>query len=265
MKLSRLRFDFILFLILELSAIILSIEADKKKSVFMFNTLSSMTGGVYSFSYSVKNYLSLNQENQTLLSTNKNLLNKLLNCKGANYKLNFDVAYAHVLKNTLNRKNNLLLLSAGADENIKKQSGVISAKGNVVGIVIKVSPHYSAALSIVNHLVELSVRHAPSNTIGTLVWKGNNHRIMYLENIPVYVKVKVGDTIVTSGFSNIFPKGLVVGTIKNVARSRHSNTYTIRVKLAEDLSRLSNVFIIHNKSQKELDSLLIKAKTMIGE
>ena len=158
-----------------------------------------------------------------------------------------------------------MLLSAGADENIKKQSGVISAKGNVVGIVIKVSPHYSAALSIVNHLVELSVRHAPSNTIGTLVWKGNNHRIMYLENIPVYVKVKVGDTIVTSGFSNIFPKGLVVGTIKNVARSRHSNTYTIRVKLAEDLSRLSNVFIIHNKSQKELDSLLIKAKTMIGE
>ena len=265
MKIFRLRFDLILFLLLELLAIILTIEADKKKSVFMFNTLNTITSGVYSFSYNVKNYLHLRQENEALLKTNNNLLNELLNCKGSTSNLSFDVVHAHVLKNTVSRKNNLILLSAGAKEGVKDQSAVISQKGNVVGVVVKVSKRYSAALSILNHLTKLSVKHRPSNTFGYLVWKGNNPRIMYLEDIPVYVKIRVGDTIVTSGYSNIFPEGLTVGVVHSIARSKHANTYIIKVRIAENMSQLSNVFIIHNKSKNELDSLFIQAKRVIGE
>ncbi len=265
MKIYRLRFDLILFILLELLAIVLTIEADKKKSVFMFNTLTIITNGVYSFSYNVKNYLNLKQENQALLKTNNNLLNELLNCKGSTSNLSFDVVYAHVLKNSVSRKNNLILLSAGAKEGVKDQSAVISQSGNVIGMIVKVSRRYSAALSILNHLTKLSVKHKQSNTFGYLVWKGNNPRIMYLEDIPVYVKIRVGDTIVTSGYSNIFPEGLTVGIVHSITRSKHANTYTIKVKLAENLSRLTNVFIIHNKSQNELDSLFIQAKRVIGE
>ncbi len=264
MKIIRLRFDTILFILLEIIAIFLTIEADKNKSVFMFNTLSTITNGLYTFSYNVKNYLSLKQENQSLLENNKQLLKELLNCKGYN-RQKFDVTYAHILKNTVSRKNNLILLSAGSADGVMEQSAVVSEKLNVIGVIIKVSQHYSAALSILNQLTKLSVKHKPTNAFGTLVWNGNNPRFMTLEDIPVYVRVKVGDTIVTSGYSNIFPEGLTVGTIYKITKSKHSNTYKIKVKLAEDLVRVTNVFIIHNKSKNELDSLLIQAKSVIGE
>ena len=265
MKIFRLRFEFILFLLLEITAITVTIEADKKKSVFMFNTLSIITNGAYTFSYSIKNYLHLKKENQILLKTNKELLNELLNCRQYSTNLDFDVTYAHVLKNTVNRQNNLILLSAGQNQGIQEESGVISDKGYVVGVIVKTSKKYSAALSILNRLTRLSVKHLPSNSFGFITWKSQNSRILNLEDIPMYIKIKVGDTIVTSGYSNIFPEGLIVGYVQNISRSRHANTYTIRIRLAADMSNLTNVFIIKNKSKQELDSLLMQAKSLIGE
>ena len=265
MNIIKLRFEFILFIFLEIIAITVTILADKRKSILMYNTISTVSNGLYTFSYTIKNYLYLKTENQNLLENNKKLLNKTLNCQQYNTNLTFDITYAHVLRNSLNRKNNLILLSAGEKQGVRENSGVISTNGNVIGFVIKTTNKFSTALSILNQITSLSVKHKPSNTIGVLSWNGINHRNMDLDEIPGYVQVKIGDTIVTSGFSNIFPEGLIVGYIQSIAKNKHSNNYIIKVRLAEDLLKLNNVYIIHNNSKNELDSLLMEAKKVLGE
>ncbi len=260
-----IRKDILYFLLLEIIAVFLTIQSNKKKEVFVFNTFSKITSGIYSFSYNVKNYLSLKEENKILTQTNKKLLNDLLNCSRPSANISYNIISAHVLKNSVNQKNNLILLSAGRKQGVKKEAAVVSDKGNVVGFVIDVGKNYSAALSLLNNISHISVKHKKSGAFGTLIWRGDNPRYMLLEEIPGYIKIHIGDTIVTSGYSNIFPEGLTVGTVSSVEKTKEQNTYRIKVKLAEDPARLNNVFIINTIGKEELDSVLTKAKKIIGE
>ncbi len=260
-----IRKDILYFLLLEMIAVFLTIQANNKKEVFVFNTFSKITSGVYSFSYNIKNYLSLKKENQILLETNKKLLNELLNCSKPSANISYKIITAEVLKNSVNKKNNLILLSAGKKQGVKKEAAVISDRGNVIGFIIDVGKNYSAALSLLNNISHISAKHKKSGAFGTLVWNGSSPLYMQLEEIPGYIKIHIGDTIVTSGYSNIFPKGLTVGTVASVERTKNQNSYRIKVKLAEDPARLQNVFIINTVGKEELDSVLIKAKQIIGE
>ena len=74
-----------------------------------------------------------------------------------------------------------------------------------------------------------------------------------LEELPRHVVFANGDTIVTSGYSSVFPEGIMVGTIVNRLEANDDNFYSLKIKLSTDFSRLSTVRAIKNSMKEELE------------
>jgi rod shape-determining protein MreC len=93
---------------------------------------------------------------------------------------------------------------------------------------------------------------------GPVGWTGKRYDEVILKEIPIQVEVREGDTIVTSGYSSIFPEGIMIGTVKDF-EIVEGIYYSIRVKLSTDFKKLSNVLVVKNLTQKE--RLEIEAET----
>lgn len=79
-----------------------------------------------------------------------------------------------------------------------------------------------------------------------------------MEDIPKHVPVKVGDTLVTSGFSQLFPRNIMVGRVKTVKMEPDKNFLEITVDLSTNFGSLSYVYVVNNLKKQEillLDSL----------
>lgn len=71
----------------------------------------------------------------------------------------------------------------------------------------------------------------------------------------MHTSLSIGDTIVTSGYSSIFPKGILVGTIKDFSIKSGANYYDIEVELSSDFKSINHVDIIENLMQEEIKEL----------
>ena len=76
-----------------------------------------------------------------------------------------------------------------------------------------------------------------------------------LEELPRHTIYEPGDTIVTSGYSAVFPSGLPVGTVMEAESDKNQNFFTLRIKLLSDFTTLGNVQVVVNNEAEELRSL----------
>lgn len=253
-----------LAIFLEILALVLTIGANKDKKIFTLNSLNHIVSQAYRAIFKVQNYLYLKHENQQLIESNKKLLQKALNCRKLNDTV-YNLIFAEVIKNSVDNPNNLMVISAGSNQGVEAGDAVVSVNGNAVGTVIAVSQNYASVLSILNQFTSLSVLHKKTNTLAELVWEDiSSPRFMIINNIPIYIPVHKGDTIITSGYSQIFPKGLVVGTVYSISKSKISYAYRIKVLLSEDFRRLQHVFVIKNKSKSEIVQVIEKANKILS-
>lgn len=132
--------------------------------------------------------------------------------------------------------------------------GVISSDG-VVGVVLKVSDSYASVLPIINPYSNTSCRLLRTNAEGILSWDGLSYKEALLTGVPRHVDVQLGDTIVTSSNSNIYPPNVLVGTVKSF-EEKSGNRYDIKVELSVDYKRIQNVYAVYSESFFEIDSLL---------
>jgi rod shape-determining protein MreC len=131
--------------------------------------------------------------------------------------------------------------------------GVASPAG-VIGVVVGVSRNYSVAMSLLNTDFKLSASIARNDYFGSLAWDGRNYRYAQLSEIPHHVDVTEGDTIVTSGYSAIFPPGLMVGTLTG-DKKKGGDFVTLKVLLSADFKKLTNVYLIGNLTREERENL----------
>jgi len=146
--------------------------------------------------------------------------------------------------------NNYITLNRGSLSGIKKDMGVLSPNG-IVGVVISVSPHFSRVIPILNPKYQPSCKIKETNFFGTLSWDGKDPQYSSLKELPQHAEFNIGDTIVTSGFSAVFPEGVPVGTIENTFKSKGENYNSVRVKLFTNFSALSEVLIAVNALKDE--------------
>ena len=73
--------------------------------------------------------------------------------------------------------------------------------------------------------------------------------------VPNIAPIQMGDTIVTGGMSNIFPKGIPIGKIVHYERSKFDNTYIIDVLLFTDMTNLNYVYIIEDIDREAIKEL----------
>ncbi len=163
----------------------------------------------------------------------------------------YEFIAAEVVNNSVNRQKNFFTVNAGTRKGVNVNMGVISPDG-VAGIIISTGKNYSVAISLINLDFRLSAKIKSNDYFGSLSWDGSNYRYAILNDIPQHVFLNKGDTIITTGYSAIFPAGIMVGTISDFEKSG-SEFYRIKVKLATDFKKLSNIYLIkNNRSQEQL-------------
>jgi len=166
----------------------------------------------------------------------------------------YEFVTAKVINNSFYKSRNILTINKGAKKDIAIDMGVISSKG-LVGIVKNTSSKYATVQSILNTNSQINSKLKKSNHFGSLVWNTNNPNIVQLIDIPRLAPINEGDTIVTGGKSTIFPEGILIGTINDFKLNEDKNSYTLNIKLFNDMTNLEHVYIIKNNDAEEIISL----------
>ena len=169
----------------------------------------------------------------------------------------YDITTAHIVFNTINKTYNYIIIDKGKKEGITPDIAVVSPNG-VVGVVSDVSENFSTVISLLNPNARVSARVLPVDKIGTVVWLGNDPSVAQLIDIPQHLEVAVGDSVVTSGYSDVFPKDILIGTVIEKFDNPNNTFLTIKIKLATDFRNLNSVYLISNLYKDELDTLKTK-------
>ena len=168
------------------------------------------------------------------------------------YKQQYIHTSAEVINNSVNRQKNFFTINKGELQGIKVNMAVNSGDG-AAGVIVGCSDNYSIAMSILNLDFKLSVRIKSNGYFGSLSWDGRNYRKAILSEIPQHVSVNVGDTVETTGYSAIFPEGIIVGTVSDFEKTG-GDFYRITISLVTDFRKLHFVDIIGNmKKTEQLD------------
>ncbi|GAA3647808.1 rod shape-determining protein MreC [Flavivirga jejuensis] len=207
-------------------------------------------------------YFSLNSQNKLLSEENRRLKSLLYNLENTTEINNSDslnkpyyFSNAQIIKNNYSAIDNVLLINKGINDSIKQDFGVASTEG-IIGIVDKTSGNYATVISILNSTSSISAQLKKTNHYGTLKWDAKSPEFTQLVDIQKIAPVSVGDTIITSGRSSIFPKGIPIGTVANFELDASENYYEINVKLFNDMTNLEHVYIIENINKPEITNLL---------
>lgn len=262
--------NFFLFLLLEFFAFIFIVKSNYYQQSVFINSANAISGGIYKTQSNITNYFSLKTINKMLAEENARLRNsqkssfsainnKTFVINDTLYKQQYEFTEATIISNTFNRINNYLTLNKGYDQGIRKEMGVITSQG-VVGIIKDVSPNFSTVTSVLHSKSKISAKIKKNNYIGTVVWEGGDYRTATLKDIPTHVKILSGDTIVTSGYSMIFPGGIPIGTIYLYNINKGNDFYDIKIRLTTEFNKISNVYVIKSLMKEELDSLKIKSQ-----
>lgn len=163
----------------------------------------------------------------------------------------FEFLVATAINNSVTRPYNYVTINRGSEDGIEPEMGVMDQNG-VVGVVSVVAPHHARVISLLNPNFRLSCKLRGSDAFGSLVWDGKNPYEAILEELPRHTRFAPGDTIITSGYSAVFPEGIPVGTIVGKARGADDNFFTLRIKLLTDFAALSTVKVITNRDLVEI-------------
>ena len=260
-----------LFTLLEGISFVLIVSFNNYQGAVMFTSANNVAGNIYSVITDVDNYFTLKSDNEILLDHNHRLLEELELVQSelesvkekvllAEYPLTskkdngFYYKTATVVNNTLNKTDNYITINKGTNDGVHSEMGVFSERG-VVGIVYQSSGNYSIVIPLLNGKSKVNCRVKGGNSFCALQWDGKDARYSYLVDLPRYTVFERGDTVVTSGFSSIFPADIPVGRIHNIEESEDGLFYRAKVELFVDFSAVSNVFVVGNDGKEEQEQL----------
>lgn len=249
-----------LFILLEtLSLVLLFGFNDRQNEAFM-TSANVMSGTLLEWRTGVEQYFGLRKENAGLLEENARLRSMLYELTDSQYveterALSSEgVAVARVIDNSVRKDDNYITIDKGRRDGIAPGMGVYSSDG-VVGSVMVAGNRYSIIMPVLNGNTSISCKIKGSESFGFLEWQGGDPYIAQVKDMPYHSAVRRGDTIVTTGFSSVFPEGIPVGAVTNVERSSNGYTLKISTRLAVDMSDLRWVYVHLRTADAEIDGL----------
>ncbi len=264
---------FIFFLLIESFCFYLIYSNSRFHEAILFNKANKVTGDFNAAYTSTTEYLSLGKANDSLARENAVLRARGIDAMAfienqkrtaedtlAKVVQTYSYFSAKVIKNSINQASNFIYLNKGSASGITTQMGVICEKG-IVGQVVKVTENYSAVMSVLNKNFRVSAKMKNSDYFGQLFWTGSSIDQVKLEEIPKHVLVQIGDTVVTSGYSILFPENIMIGRVTKVHAQPEKNFLEIDVKLSAPMANLNYVYVIdhlYKNEIMELDSLTSK-------
>jgi rod shape-determining protein MreC len=260
-------FHWMLFVVLEVVSVVLLFRYNSYQGSVWFSSASYVAGHVYEADAAVRSYFSLASLNKQLLQRNYHLERQVTQLRRLYGELTsdttelerqeqaflsrYELIEAQVISNTVHRADNLITIDRGAADGVQRDMGVVCGSG-IVGVVYMVSSHYAVVIPVLNTTsshISCSIR--GRGYFGYLHWDGGDPTVAFLEDVPRHARFKRGDWVESSGYSAIFPPGVLVGRIETIYNSLDGLSYRLKVRLTTDFSCLRDVYVINDKSFAE--------------
>ena len=267
-----------LFLFLEAVSFVLLFQFNSYQGSVWFSSANAVTGKLYETSSEIESYFQLSKINSELTQRNLYLeqrlhkLEKQIGDSAADSTMEksqlvkslqpYRLIPAKVISMTAGRLDNLITINKGEVDGIKKDMGVVCGTG-VVGIVYLTSKHYSIVIPILNSQSNISCVIQGRGYFGYLHWTGGDVSQAYVDDVPRHAHFRLYDNVVTSGYSSVFPAGIIVGKILHVYNSADQMSYRLRVKLSTDFGKLRDVCVVDNSALSEQIDILRAAQDSI--
>ena len=272
-------YHWFILLLLEVASGVLLFQYNNYQSSVWFTSANAVVGKVYEWDAAVRSFFSLTRVNEELTLRNFYLERQVTQLRRLYGDLTQDTTVmqrqeleflsqyklipAKVVSNTVDKANNLITIDKGSLDGVEKDMGVACGSG-VVGVVYLVSSHYSVIIPVLNvtsSRISCAIR--GRGYFGYLQWYGGDPSVAYVEDIPRHARFKRGDWVETSGYSAIFPPGVLVGKVTNIYNSPDGLSYRLKVKLTTDFACLRDVCVINDKSISERLRLMEQVKDSI--
>jgi rod shape-determining protein MreC len=271
----RIYFNFLFFLFLMGLSFYMLFSYNRYHNTVYSGIAIEVTGSINKQYNNVEYYFQLKRTNDSLVKANEELYNRLkqdfespdtlnkvaidtLNTDSTLRQRKYLYMQAKVISNSVSQPNNYIELHRGSRQGIHADMGVIDVNNAVVGTVMAVSENYAVVMSLLHEQSNLSARLKKTGETGSVIWDGKTPNIVILKDIPKTIKISSGDTVITSGFSDKFPAGLLVGYVKDIINDKTLSTYIVRLKTAANFENLQYSYIIDNL-QKEQKSIMYKS------
>lgn len=263
------------FVILEVISFTLIFNFNSYQGSVFFSSANAVAGKVYEWDSAVKGFFSLTKINRQLTTRNlyleqtvKKLTEQAATADGDTNRLQraqmqilneYKLIPAKVITNSLDKKDNFITIDKGSADGVRKDMGVACGNG-VVGVVYMVSQHYSIVIPLLNSKSNISVTIKKRGYYGYVNWNGGAADLADVTDIPRHAHFRLGDIVETSGYSSIFPPGIIVGQILHVYNSRDGLSYRVQIRLTTDFGNLRDVCVIDNSEMEERIDLLHAAE-----
>lgn len=264
-----------LFILLELISFVLLFRFNHYQGSVFFTSSNKLAGSVYEAANQVTGYFHLKSINDDLVQKNVELELQMEHLRKALSDVTrdsmsveqlkkdalsgYDMYKARVINNSLTHIDNYITIDKGEKDGIRSEMGVVNGNG-IVGIVYLTSDNYSVVIPVLNSKSNISCKIKKSDYFGFLKWEGGSSKYAIVKDMPRHSLFELGDTVVTSGHSAVFPGGIPVGTIEEITDSQDGLSYQLKVKLFTDFARLNDVRVIVRKGQEEQIKLEQKLK-----
>lgn len=227
------------------------------------------TGGTIKDSLSfIYNFTKVKSENDALKQENDKLQNELVEYNSAlseNQTLRDDLnfknqrsEYNYVGCNVIGKSGGNYLdgfiIDKGQNDKLTKGMVVITSKG-LVGQVTSTASNWSIIQSISNENIAVSGMVESANDINGII-KGykdeNNNLLAKLYYLPLDSNIKQGDSIVTSGFGNLYPKGIRIGEVTAIEEDQGKIMENAIIKPYVDFNTLQQVLVVIPKDIRDI-------------
>lgn len=265
------------FVLLEVVSFVLLFKFNSYQGSVWFSSANAVAGKVYEVDAAVKNYFSLTKVNEQLTRRNLNLEQAVRQLQEQARRLNpkedssqlsltqagalkgYKLIPAKVITNSVDKRDNFITIDKGRADGVRKDMGVACGNG-VVGVVYMVSEHYAVVIPLLNSKSNVSVTIRKRGYYGYLHWTGGAANLAYVDDIPRHAHFRLGDFVETSGYSSIFPPGIIAGQVLHVYNSADGLSYRVQVRLTTDFGNLRDVCVIDNSGMEERIDLLRNAE-----
>lgn len=259
--LLRLR-AFLLFIFLEIICLFLVVRYNNSQRQIFISSSNAIGGYFFEKKNDISTFFDLREESESIADRNARLLQQIYQgsaqvgtVEGQLVDSQYIFRAARVINNSISDSRNYITMDIGKLQSVAPRMGVITENG-IVGIIQNVSKHYSKASSVLHIDSKVSAKIKSNGVNGSLQWQPGDHRIAQLKEVPKhYDDIVVGDTVVTSGYSIVFPANHPIGTVKSIDVSSGENFYNIEVRLFVDLAKLDLVYIVDHRLKEEILSL----------
>jgi rod shape-determining protein MreC len=267
----RRYFNFLFFVVLQIIAISFLVRYNKFHEAAFMGIANETTGMVGARFNNIEYYFNLKRTNDSLVKENTDLRNSLrqnFETPDTTQRVVIDtIPYdtlghvrkymwraAKVVNNTVTLQNNYLTIARGLNQGVRKDMGVISSTG-IVGTVVDVSANYAVVMSLLHRQSRVSAKMKKTGETGTIQWDGESPFFLTLINVPNSAPVAIGDSVITSQYSYLFPQGIMVGTVAAIVEDKTSNFYTMKVKPATNFYKVEFVTVAENLMKDEQKKL----------